>query len=124
MNKVAPALKSEPEVITTRFVDVDLAKKENIVEAVRIYLKEDEGLGEEKVAEIVQMGELVLGQLLPQLGITSGASSGDVPDEEESPVKDSIIIEDPVAWKATLPLSKAARPVRPLIEYEENALKL
>ena len=106
-------MKSEPEVFAARFKNVDVAKVESIIEAVRVYLKEDEGLEDKKIETFVAKGKKVLENLLPQ--IVGGGGEG-----EEGVITDSIVVEDVVAWKGGLALSRAARPVRALAEFEEG----
>lgn len=114
-------VKAEPEILSKSFKDVDTSSPENIVTAVAAYLKEDWKLDDKKIAEVVEQGRTLLKELHPQL---VGQNAGNAADGEEDILKDSIVIEDVVAWKAGLTLSRAARPVRPLAEFEETEPKL
>lgn len=116
---VEAGVKAEAEVLSRYFKGVDILVPENIATAVASYLKEDWKLTDANIVPIMEKGASLLKELHPQLVGDSTNS-----EEGEHTLKDSIVIEDVIAWKAGLTLTKAARPVRPLVEYEETESKL
>lgn len=96
--------------------DTDLTKPESIIASVTTFLAEDMKLADEKVKTVIAQGASVLKQLLPTL-VGPGP-----PGEEEW--DQGIVIEDISAFKAGLEMTKGARPVRPLVEFEESSVKL
>lgn len=123
-------------------VDIAGADLEGIVAAVGRYLSEVAGAAEEEVKEVLEQGRVVIGGVLPSLGIVApgGASEeqqqtvmtngdaqhaldGEVNGEKKRESK-TVVIEDIKAWKASMPLSAGARPVRDLSEFEEVGPKL
>lgn len=123
-------------------VDVHGGDSEGIADAMSAYLTETAGLAEEQLAQVVAQGKAVLAQLLPSLGIRSRdaqaapAVNGEAragretngenaaPGGAAAPVKEPVVIEDVKAWKATMPVSAGARPVKDLGEFEELEAKL
>lgn len=96
--------------------DIDLTKPESIIASVATFLTKEVKLADEKVKTVIAQGASVLKQLLPTL-------VGNVLPEEV--VGDQgVIIEDVYAFKAGLEMTKGARPVRPLVEFEESSVKL
>ncbi|KAF8425470.1 Metalloenzyme, LuxS/M16 peptidase-like protein [Tirmania nivea] len=112
-------IKAEAEVLSRSFKDVDISMPENIADAVGTYLIEDWKLDDEKLTAVMEKGTALLRELHPQL-VAQNVNE----IEGEDLLKDSVVIEDVVAWKAGLTLTRAARPVRPLIEFEETEPKL
>lgn len=96
--------------------DVDLTKPESIIASVTTFLTKEVKLADEKVKTVIAQGASVLKQLLPTLVGTV------LPEEVE--VDQGVIIEDVYAFKAGLEMTKGARPVRPLVEFEESSVKL
>lgn len=96
--------------------DIDLTKPESIITSVTTFLAEEMKLADEKVKTVIAQGTKVLVQLLPAL-------IGPPPPEEVEGDQ-GIIIEDISAFKAGLEMTKGARPVRPLVEFEESSVKL
>lgn len=95
--------------------DTDLTKPESIIASVATFLTKEVKLADEKVKTVIAQGAIVLKQLLPTL-------VGPVlPEVEED---QGVIIEDVYAFKAGLEMTKGARPVRPLVEFEESSVKL
>lgn len=116
-----------------------------VMGALTSYLRNSAGLAEERVKELVEQGEGLLGQILPALNLTSAASSeetvskegpsADVPvanghgvsnggDGEGEEKKQAILIKDVRAWKAGLQASRGPRAVRDLSEFEDLGAKL
>ena len=112
-------IKAEAEVLSRSFKGVDISTPENIAGAIITYLKEDWKLDDEKLAAVMEKGTTLLRELHPQLVAQNLGET-----EGEGLLKDSVVIEDVVAWKAGLTLTRAARPVRPLVEFEETEPKL
>ena len=111
-------------------VDVSGGDVKGIVEAVGGYLRETAGVAAEQVEQVMQQGQVVLAQVLPTLGIK--VKDVVVPDdakdvngaaEAQSP-NETVVIEDVKAFKASMPLSAGARPVKDLSEFEELESKL
>lgn len=116
-----------------------------VMGALTSYLRDSAGLAEERVKELVEQGEGLLGQILPALNLTSAASSeetvskegpsADVPvanghgvsndgNVEAEEKKQPILIKDVRAWKAGLQASRGPRAVRDLSEFEDLGAKL
>lgn len=115
-----------------------------VMGALTSYLRDSAGLAEERVKELVEQGEGLLGQILPALNLTSASSeetvskegpSADVPvanghgvsnggDVEAEEKKQPILIKDVRAWKAGLQASRGPRAVRDLSEFEDLGAKL
>ncbi|KAF8460600.1 Metalloenzyme, LuxS/M16 peptidase-like protein [Kalaharituber pfeilii] len=112
-------IKAEPEVLSRAFKDVDVNSQEKIVDTVKRYLEEDWALEGEKLEVVVGKGKELVKQLHPQL-----VGGGEVKEGAEESLRDSVVIEDVVAWKAGLELTRAAKPVKPLEEFEETGPKL
>lgn len=112
-------------------VDVAGADVDGIVAAVGTYLTDVAGVAAEEAKQVVEQGKAVIGGVLPSLGIVaSGAeepvTNGHADAEGKEPQSESktVVIEDVKAWKASMPLSAGARPVKDLSEFEEVAPKL
>lgn len=114
--------------LTTRLGEVDVAGGDTdaIMGAVGGYLKLDAGLAEEQVEQIMAQGKMVLAQVLPQLGIKPKASQPEEPagDAEAEVPSKAIVITDVKAFKASMPVSAGARPVKDLSEFEDLEPKL
>lgn len=95
--------------------DIDLTKPESIIASVATFLTKEVKLADEKVKMVITQGASVLKLLLPTL-------VGNVPPEEVG--DQGVVIEDVYAFKAGLEMTKGARPVRPLVEFEESSVKL
>ena len=112
-------MKAEAEVLSRYLKDVDILVPENIAIAVAGYLKDDWKLDDANVVPIMERGISLLKELHPRL-VGNSTDSG----EGGYTLKDSVVIEDVTAWKAGLALTRAAKPVRPLVEFEETGSKL
>nr|POE72795.1 putative zinc protease [Quercus suber] len=117
--------------LNKKFSGVNIAsgEMEGIVGAVRSYLEESAGAAKDQIEQIVTQGQAVLAQALPQLGIQTvkkeEASSEDVAAKAKAAgVTEPVLIEDIRAFKAMMPLSKGAVPVKDLSEFEELESKL
>lgn len=127
---------------------------EGVLEAVEGYLRELGSLGEEDLEAVLEQGRSVLPQLLSNLsdasasedgsggnknssqevlsnGIGSANGSADAASvksaksgQSENKSKKAVVIEDLREWKARMPLSLAAAPLRDLSEFEEMGSKL
>lgn len=95
--------------------DIDLTKPESIIASVASFLTKEVKLADEKVKMVITQGASVLKLLLPTL-------VGNVPPEQVG--DQGVVIEDVYAFKAGLEMTKGARPVRPLVEFEESSVKL
>lgn len=95
--------------------DIDLTKPESIIASVATFLTKEVKLADEKVKMVITQGASVLKQLLPTL--VGNVSAEEVGDQ-------GVVIEDVYAFKAGLEMTKGARPVRPLVEFEESSVKL
>nr|POE87489.1 a-factor-processing enzyme [Quercus suber] len=117
--------------LTRKFssIDITTGETEGIIGAVRSYLEESAGAAKDQIEQIVTQGQAVLAQALPQLGIQT-AKKEDVGGEDlaakakAAGVSEPVLIEDRRAFKAMMPLSKGAVPVRDLSEFEELESKL
>ena len=112
-------------------VDVVSGDQEGIIRAVGSYLKEGLGVAAEEAEQALEPLEKALGQVLPSLGIVPSGADGSVIDEASGDVllngdteKKTVVIEDVKAFKANMPLSAGARPVKDLSEFEELGAKL
>lgn len=122
-------LEADTALLAKQFEKVDIASgdAEGIVGAVSAYMKEKLNMAADEVEGIMEQGKLVLAQVLPALGIVSAQeqqqqeqANGDVAPRERK----AVVIEDVKAFKASMPLSAGARPVRELSEFEELGAKL
>lgn len=66
-----------------------------------------------------EQATIIVDQLVPKEALTQ-----EVPDELLYKYGTPTVIEDPIAWKNGLRISTAARPVKPLVEFEETNVKL
>ena len=113
-------------------VDVSGGDTDAILGVVGNYLKESAGMADDQVEQVVEQGKVVLVQMLPQLGIKA-RTAPEVGEEvltngdAQQPLwgqSEAVIIEDVKAFKASMPLSAGARPVKELVEFEELEPKL
>ncbi|KAK3698064.1 metalloprotease [Vermiconidia calcicola] len=115
-------------------VDVESGDTAGIIDAVSGYLKESAGMATEQVEKVAEQGQVVLGTILPSLGIVQPSeangsaekiaeANGEVVVNGETHDK-TVIIEDVKAFKASMPLSTGVRPVKDLSEFEELGSKL
>ncbi|KAK5120857.1 hypothetical protein LTR85_005924 [Meristemomyces frigidus] len=111
-------------------VDVAGGDTAGILNAVGGYLKETAGVAAEQIEQIMQQGQAVLAQVLPSLGISTKPAvpetNGEIAVTGDAPEKASktVLIEDVPAFKASMPLSAGARPVKDISEFEELEPKL
>lgn len=94
----------------------DLTKAESIIGSVTTFLSKELKLSDEKVKVIIDQGSALLEPMLSKL-------SGSLPNEKFDGDQGQII-EDVYGFKAGLEMTKGARPVRPLVEFEESSVKL
>ncbi|KAK4541096.1 hypothetical protein LTR36_008321 [Oleoguttula mirabilis] len=112
-------------------VDVAGGDTAGMLGAVGGYLKETAGVAADQIEQVMQQGQAVLAQVLPSLGISTKptapevdgevAVNGDAATEKASK---TVLIEDVPAFKASMPLSAGAKPVKDLSEFEELESKL
>lgn len=106
-------------------VDVTGGDTKGILAAVGGYLKENASMAAEQVEQVMEQGEAVLAQILPSLGIRSGPPpKTNGVDGDATPENKAVVIEDVKAFKDTMPLSAAPRPIKELSEFEELEPKL
>ncbi|KAL7274797.1 metalloprotease [Rhizina undulata] len=110
----------DSSALDKRFENVDPAEIPAIVSAIETYLVQDAKLEADKVKALISQGPRVLEKLLPTLLESKDAGHA----EEELLKGQGDIIEDVWTFKAGLMATKGARPVRPLVEFEENGVKL
>lgn len=127
-----PALSKKLEAVDLKADGV----VDSIVTSVSGYLRDSAAATEEQIANVTAQGKLVLAQILPTLGInatpaatTNGDVDGHANGEQvvlngDSKKKEPTIVEDVRAWKAALPVSEGALPVKDLSEFEELEPKL
>ena len=103
--------------------------------ALGTYLTKDSGMPEEDANKMLQESAPVLQQVLPTLGIKlkgtgspeqdDSASASTTSSEARLPeLKEAVLIEDVRAFKASMPLSEGATPVKHLSEFEDLEPKL
>lgn len=112
--------------LVERFNSVELVKgsESNILATVEGYLKDESGTPQAEIDGIMEQGQVILGEFLVRIGVKAPPSTEQLPDGVELVKRDSILITDPHAWKATLPITQAAKPVTDLSQYEEIDAKL
>lgn len=110
-------------------VDIASGDTKAIMNAAGGYLKETAGMAAEQVDQVLEQGQAVLASVLPSLGIVSqkdaetDGQNGEVVTNGEASSK-TVVIEDVKAFKASMPLSAGARPIKDLSEFEELGAKL
>lgn len=119
----------DEEKLDKRFANVDLSQgdQNSILGALKSYLAEDAKLAEQKVQEAMEQAKVVLPNVLMQLGVKLAPVEGAEKAQEEvvpPPACAPVEIKDVHAFKASMPLSRGAQPVRPLSEYMELEGKL
>lgn len=131
-------LEIDNAVLATKLENVDVSggDTDGILGAVGAYLKDSAGMVDDQVEQVLEQGKVVLVQMLPQLGIKARTSpetevegEGEVHmnGDAQQPLRgqsEVVIIEDVKAFKASMPLSAGARPVKELVEFEELEPKL
>lgn len=117
-------------ILITRLEEVDVVggDTEGIMGAVGGYLKVDAGMPAEQVEQVMTQGKMVLSQVLPKLGIKpkQPQQESEVVVNGDAEIKQAevVVIEDVKAFKASMPVSAGARPVKDLSEFEELEPKL
>jgi insulysin len=90
-------------------------------------------MAEEQVKSLAEQGEGLLKQILPSLNLTAAPDKEKAVEEEvraavvggdEKQKKETVLIKDVRAWKASLPASQGPRMVRDLTEFEDFEAKL
>jgi len=103
----------------------------NIKSSVSAYLTKDESMAEDQASQLVAQADAVLSQILPTLGITSKPAqdkddiASTTSSEKKLPtVQEAVLIENVRAFKASMPVSEGARPVKDLSAFEDLEPKL
>ena len=110
-------------------VDISSGDMDGILGAVGSYLQSSLNVAAEQAEQVMEQGKEALAMILPSLGIVSQSepkedeADGQVATNGDTPSK-TIVIEDVKAFKASMPLSAGARPVKDLSEFEELEAKL
>lgn len=111
--------------------DVAGGDTESITAAMSEYLTKDSGTSSADASQLVTSAESVLGQILPTLGIrpkgmvVQDDNASTTSSEARLPaIKEAEVIVDVRAFKASMPLSEGARPVKDLSEFEDFEPKL
>ena len=129
-------LPAEPDKLAEYFDRIDLAAPdhvESIVTSVSNYLEKVAGMAAEEAKVIVAQAQAFLPALLPTLGIKAPEpqSNGDANGHangnghaEKVKKKESILIKDIKAFRASMALTSAAIPVADISEFEELEPKL
>lgn len=114
-------------VLEERFSKLNIADGDvdAMVKTLTGYISEVAQVAEEQLAQLGEQGRLLLGQILPSLGIEvpkADAAVSSAPAKIET--KEAVRIEDVKAWKTRMPVSAGATPVKPLKDFEELEPKL
>lgn len=126
-------VKSDPTKLQERLSKVDVAggDVDGIASAMSEFLEKDSGLPSTDAQTLMSESAPLLSQVLPTLGIRpKGAKVHDdntstTSSEARLPaIKEAEVIEDIRAFKASMPLSEGARPVKDLSEFEDLESKL
>jgi insulysin len=98
-----------------------------VMGAVGEYMQKALGMAKEQVDQVSKMGEQALPGLFAGLGI-GGEKKEEIAHTNgngvEKKTSKTIVIEDVKAFKASLPLSAAPKPVKELEEFEDLEPKL
>lgn len=96
--------------------------------ALSTYLIKDNGMAQADVDKLVFESDPILAQILPQIGIVAASNDDSTSlksDETKSALsKEAEVIENVRAFKAGMPLSAGAQPVKDLSEFEDLEPKL
>ena len=126
----AMGLEADAEKLEQHFEDVDVlgGDVDGIIQAIGAYLSKDAGTPQDKVSEVFEQGQQLLGNILPGLGIevktkTDVDDAGaDLPPAPQT--KQTTYIEDVRHYKSGLDVSAGPRPVTNLSQFEETEAKL
>ena len=117
----------DAEKLTARFSSVNVAidGQRRIIKAISLYLQ-DIKTSQDKLRQVMQQVQQLLGTVLPSLGVEVQADLEDgVAELPQAPsVKAPTIIDDVHDYKASLAVSAGARPVTSLKEFEDIEPKL
>ena len=118
---------SDPTKLKESFQDVQVTtgSEQSILTATTKYLHAT-GTSAAEAEKAIEQGRPVLNDFLAQLGLRSEPVADGEADGAAAvvPKKETTLIEDVNAWRATLQVSEAARPVEDLSVYEEVEAKL
>ena len=131
--------------LAKRLENIDLStpkgdsESNSVVNAIRTFLEKDAGMATDRVAKVIEEGKTMLAELssvskpASEVNGNGVIPNGEVDDTQQSAeeqqkvlssVKKPHFIEDVWAWKAGMDVSKGARPVKDLSEFEELEPKL
>ena len=109
-------------------VDVVGGDQAGILEAIAGYLQEDADLSDDDISAVLEQGQQLLGTILPSLGIevkqVVDGIDGVESLPEAPPMKETTMIENVRAFKASMGLTPGRRPVVPYSEFEDTEPKL
>ena len=108
----AKGVATEAKEIAAALANVNLGNSEEIVGGLYKFLQEVKNLSDEKLQAIHTEGTELLKQ-----AVTAVPQEPKAEDFGE-------VIEDVVAWKAGCPVTAGARPIKPLVEYQDSSCKL
>lgn len=122
-------LDASVEDITQRLESVSLQGAQvanDVADALVEYLRSNAGLTDDsQVAQVKAQIQAAMEQVLPTLGIQAGAPQMDeMPNNVVKGVKAATKIENVHTWKASIPLSEGAKPMRDLSVFEDKEAKL
>lgn len=120
---------TDMEKLTSQFDKVDVAggDQAGILDALTTYMRDEAGVPEEDVSEVIEQGQQLLGTILPSLGIevkqtVDGEQAEEFPDAPE--VKRTTMIENVRDYKSGMKLTPGRQPVTDLSEFEDTEPKL
>lgn len=110
---------ADEDKLNARFMAVDCSQglEAAILEAFQTYCEKDSTMTAEHVTEVVAEAKQALPVALPKLALAKEGA------KVEEPVKTKPMkrIDNVSAWKSSMPLSEAARPMKDLSVYEDLA---
>jgi insulysin len=113
-------------------IDVLAGDRERIASAITGFLEEDVALAKEEARKVIEGGMAMLDQLLAAMATTTSANghadTSNGAKETDTGLSNNgphpVYIDDVWAWKAGMQVSKGARPVKDLSEFEDIEAKL
>lgn len=131
----ANGVATDADALRARFKDVDLASADPhpaIVHALSSHLLEDALQPQHTVDAIIHQAKAMLPQALPAPGVIldgqvdgeEGAAATAPRQEAFEPATRPVFIRDPFDFRASMPVSVGARPVRDLSAFAHQAVKL
>jgi insulysin len=108
-------------------VDIGEGDAGKVMGAVGDYLQKALGMAKEQIDQVSKMGEQALPSLFAGLGIGAKKKTDVAETNGNSVAKNeskTIIVKDVKAFKASLPMTAAPKPVKDLEEFEDLESKL